>query len=138
MINLKIMNREVFNLNLWVLSVGIFTVLCFMFDIYQLIVSDNKFLAFVSLACLVVGFASCIKWATDGFTIYFLVYLIPGILFALSIIPNGDLIGIDSGTFILSAYATAGSALLPPICTLITVPLVMILSYASKWVESYM
>ena len=82
--------------------------------------------------------ASCIKWATDGFTLYFLVYLIPGVFLALSMIPNGELVGIDSGSFILSAYATAGSALLPPIGTLITVPLVMILSSISKWIESHM
>lgn len=132
------MNREVLNLDLWTFSVGLYTIFCFMFDIYQIFASDNKFLAFISLVCLVVGFASCIKWATEGFTVYFLVYLIPGFLLALSMIPNGELVGIDSGTFILSAYATVGSALLPPIGTLITVPLVMFLSSISKWIESCM
>lgn len=134
---LHALNREILSFNLWVFAVGINTAICFVFDFYQLFVSDNTFLSIVSLICLIVGFASCLKWATDGFTVYFLVYLVPSALILVTGIPGVERIGIDPGEFMLSAYAIAGSTLFPPLTAIITVPIATAVGGISKWAESY-
>ncbi|KGD64577.1 hypothetical protein Y5S_02332 [Alcanivorax nanhaiticus] len=133
---LQKLNEDTADLNIWIFSICFFTLICFAFDIYQIFVSPNTFLAIVSLICLLVGMAACFKWASEGFSYYFLVYLIPSFFLAISMAPGGEAIGINSNDYVMSAYATAGSALLPPIGTLITVPLVFLLSTTSKWLQS--
>jgi hypothetical protein len=135
---LEKLNKEIPGMNTWVFSICTLSFFAFCFDIYLLIFSTNTFLAAISLVCLFVGLAATFKWATQEFTLYFLVYLIPMFLYVLSQIPNGELIGINSGDFILSAWATVGSTLLPPIGTLLTVPIVIVLGAASRWLESKM
>jgi hypothetical protein len=132
------LNQEIPGMNTWVFSICTLSFFAFCFDVYQIFVSPNKFLAVVSIACLFVGLAATFKWATQEFSWYFLIYLVPLTLYAFSMIPNGELIGIDSGDFILSAWATVGSTLLPPVGTLITVPIVVVLGAGSRWLESKM
>jgi len=133
---LQKLNDDVIGLNIWTFSICFFTAMCIIFDVYQVFVSPNKFLAVVSLLCLFVGMAACFKWASEGFSYYFLVYLIPAFYLAISVVPNGEIIGINSSDYILSAYATAGSTLLPPLGTVITVPFVWFLSMVFKWIQS--
>ena len=133
---LQKLNEDIVDLNIWTFSICFFTAMCFIFDIYQIFVSPNKFIAVISLTCLFVGMAACFKWASEGFSYYFLAYLIPAFYLAISMVPGGEIIGINSSDYVLSAYATAGSTLLPPVGTIITVPLVWLLSTTSKWVQS--
>ena len=133
---LRELNRDILGMNAWVFSICMLSFFAFFFDLYQLIFSPNKFLSVVSIACLFIGLAATFKWATQEFSLYFLVYLIPLTLYAFSMIPNGELIGINSGDFILSAWATVVSTLLPPVGTLITVPIVLILGAGVRWLES--
>jgi hypothetical protein len=134
----KQLNKEIPGMNTWVFSICTLSLFTFCFDVYLLIFSTNTFLAAISLICLFVGLAATFKWATQGFTCYFLAYLIPMFLYALSQVPNGELVGINSSDFIMSAWATVGSTLLPPIGSLFVVPLAIVGGTVSRWLESKM
>ncbi|ENQ1033434.1 hypothetical protein ACENF1_004573 [Vibrio parahaemolyticus] len=130
------LNKDIAGLNLWTFSVATLTGYAFLFDLYLLICSSNKFLALVSIFCLIVGLAGAFKWQKEGFNYYILVYLIPLALHLLSGIPNAEALGIDRTEFIISAWATVFSALLPILGSIITVPSALFIGWIARWVES--
>lgn len=131
---LKLLTKDAVDIDPWWFTLTLYSLLALFFDLYLLVISDNKFLSVISIFCLFIGFMSFIKWADKMFKLFLLAYLIPAFLMALGAVPSGELIGINTGDFIMSAYATAGSTLIPPIATLITVPTVLTLGYISRLV----
>lgn len=132
---LKLLNKNIIDVDPWKATLLIYSLIALLFDLYLLAVSENTFLSVVSICCLLIGYLSVIKCIDDGLNFYFLIYLVPGFLMALGAIPNGEALGINSGGFFLSAYATAGSALIPPIATVLTVPLVLVIGGILRYVE---
>ena len=133
---LKALNKEMIELEISKISFLGLTAICFAFDLYQLFASANQFLALSSIVSLTLGLGAFLKIINEYLVLYILAYLIPAFCLALSIIPGGQSIGINPADFELNAYATAGSALMPPIGMLIIVPLVKMTSAGTKWLAS--
>ncbi|WP_143479611.1 hypothetical protein [Aquipseudomonas alcaligenes] len=133
---LKALNKEVIDLEISKISFLGLTAICFAFDLYQLFTSANQFLALLAVVSLTLGLVAFLKIINEYLALYILAYLIPIFCLVLSIIPEAQSIGINPADFELNAYATAGSALIPPIGTFIIVPLVKMASAGTKWLAS--
>ncbi|UTM59436.1 hypothetical protein L4174_022325 [Photobacterium sp. CCB-ST2H9] len=132
---LNFLNRDLFPIKLHTASVIVCSVLALFFDLWQLVTSSNEFLVWVSLICLTVTAFGWIQATSSGFNLYLLAYIVPAALLAIAHVPGGEHLGINSGDFITSAYASLISALFPLIVPLITVPCVLVISSFTRWLE---